>query len=234
MKKSKNTDSSPEHVDLRGKFGTDSVTISKIEVQKKNKTRFSLFVQDEFLMGISDSALVHFNLRKEGSLVQKQIDEIVEFEQRWKIKEYLIRLLGRRDHARNELFKKGLKKGYSKEILDTILDELSEKGYLNNRSFAIKFARDKFRFNHWGRQKIRIELKKKGVRDYDIELALDELDSNDELEKIEYLVQKSASRFLRKAPEKRKKSMFDFLIRKGYDSDVILKHLDTLISKLDS
>ena len=222
-----------EPIDLKGKFGTDEVQISGIEVQKKNKTRFSLFVNEEFLLGVSDSALVHFNLRKNGILNQKTLDGIFEYEQQWSIKEYLIRLLGRRDHSRNELLQKGIKKGYSQDILHSMLDELSEKGYINNRGFAIKFARDKFRFNHWGAQKIRIELKKKGVRDLDIQAALDELDSGEELEKIQYLVQKSSARFLRKAPEKRRKIVFDFLIRKGYDSDVIFKHLDQLLKQLE-
>lgn len=233
MKYSTKPEQQPQLIDLRGKFARDEVKISGIEVQKKNKTRFSLFVEEEFLFGVSDSALVHFNLRKGGIITQKLIDEIHEFEQHWTIKEYLIRLLGRRDHARNELLKKGLKKGYSKSVLETILDELSDKGYINNRAFATKFAREKFRFNHWGAQKIRLELIQKGIRDSDIEIALEELNGDEELEKIEYLVQKSTARFLRKSPEKRKKSMFDFLIRKGFDSNVILKHLDRLISKLE-
>ena len=229
----KNSTTSQESIDLISTCNAAKVTISKIEIQKKNKSRFSLFVNDTFLVGISDSALVHFNLKKGALLDQKLMDKIFDYEQRWVVKEYLIRLLGRRDHSRNELFQKGVKKGHSKEILDVILNELSEKGYINNRGFAAKFARDKFRFNHWGKQKIKIELKKKGVNEVDINIALQEVDAGEELEKIEYLVRKSAPKFLRKPPEKRRKNVFDFLIRKGYDSNVILKHLDHLLKQLE-
>ena len=220
-------------IDLNERFGTLQVTLSGIEVQKKNTTRFSLFVKDDFLMGVSDSAFVHFNLKKGMELDQQKVNAILEFEQRWAIREYLIRLLARRDHSKTELLKKGLKKGYLKGSLEEILDELSEKGYINNQGFARKFARDKFRFNHWGAQKIRVELIKKGISPTDIQLALEELESDDQIEKMFYLVQKSTARFRRKQPEKRRKNVFDFLMRKGYDSEVILKHMDKLLEQLN-
>lgn len=183
-------------------------------------------------MGISDSALAKFKLKKGDVLTQKLVNEIVEYEQRWAIREYLIRLLARRDHSRNELFKKGIKKGYPKDLLEEVLTELTEKRYINNLAFARKFARDKFRFNHWGTQKIQQELIKKGIQSTHIQQALEELEPEEQLKKMYYLVQKASARFLRKPAEKRRKNVFDFLLRKGYDSEVILKHLDNLLKQL--
>lgn len=38
--------------------------ITKIEVQKKNKERFNLFLDEQFEMGIDIDTLVKFNLKK--------------------------------------------------------------------------------------------------------------------------------------------------------------------------
>lgn len=42
--------------------------ITKIEVQKKNKERFNLFLDEQFEMGIDIDTLVKFNLKKGNNL----------------------------------------------------------------------------------------------------------------------------------------------------------------------
>ncbi|MBO6536054.1 MAG: regulatory protein RecX [Balneolaceae bacterium] len=215
-------------------IGKERVPISGIEVQKKNAYRYSIFVENNFLMGVSEQTLVHFNLHVGTELTANLLQAIELQEQHWKIRDYFIRLLARRDHSRQELVQKAHKKGYTNAEIDSILDELEEKKYIRNDVFARKFAQDKFNFNHWGKQKIRMELKKKGIKSYDIEQALEELGNDEILEKMEYLVLKAKPRFLRAEKSKRRKKIFDFLIRKGYDSAHVMKVLPSLLNKLDA
>ncbi len=204
-------------------------SISEIKVQKKNSTRFSLFVDNQFLVGVSDSTLSKLNLRIGSTITSDLLKDILQKENYWAIKEYCIRLLGRRDHARNELKVKARKKGFSLAEIENVLDELSQKNYINNASFAKKFARDKFKFNKWGANKIRIELIKKSIPEKDIQTALSEIPISDQIESIKKLVIKNKRNFLRAEPFKRKKKIFDFLLRKGYDSNTILKEMTTLL-----
>jgi regulatory protein len=215
-------------------IGKERVPISGIEVQKKNAYRYSIFVEDQFLMGVSEQTLIHFNLRVGTELTANLLQAIELQEQHWKIRDYFIRQLARRDHSRQELVQKALKKGYKNAEIDSILDELEEKKYIRNEVFARKFVHDKFNFNHWGKQKIRMELKKKGIKSHDIEQALEELGNDEILEKMEYLVLKAKPRFLRTEKSKRRKKIFDFLIRKGYDSAHVMKVLPSLLNKLDA
>ena len=215
-------------------IGKENSPITSIEVQKKNSFRYSIFVENEFLVGVSEQTLLHFNLRV-GTQVNVQLLQAIDaHEEKWQLKDYFIRLLARRDHSRQELVQKGIKKGYSKSEFDEILDELEEKKYIRNDVFARKFAHDKFHFNHWGKQKIRMELKKRGIKAHDIEQALEELSKDEILEKMEYLVLKAKPRFLRAEKSKRRKKIFDFLIRKGYDSAHVMKVLPSLLNKLES
>ncbi|MFV1883696.1 MAG: regulatory protein RecX [Balneola sp.] len=208
-------------------------SISGIKVQRRNTTRFSIYIEDRFLIGVSDSTLTRFNLRKGVSINFKVLDDILKEEDTWAIKEYCIRLLGKRDHARNELKDKARKKGYPSDIIENVLDELVEKGYINNTSFAVKFARDKFEFNKWGSNKIRAELFKKGVSEKDINTALAGLDEANQIEAIEELVEKNKRKFLRSEPAKRKKKIFDFLLRKGYSVSLITKQINYLLRSIE-
>lgn len=208
-------------------------SISSIQVQKKNSFRYSIFVEDQFLIGVSDSTLVHFSLSKGANLSPSMLNEILEREDKWAIREYFIRLLGRRDHSRNELKLKAVKKGFDPKHVEPILDELIKKKYINNLEFARKFALDKFRFNKWGIHRIKAELKSKGVSDKEIHLACSQLDKTEIIATIEQLVNKNRNKFKRTDSLKRKKKIFDFLVRKGYDSNVILKLMPKLIESIE-
>lgn len=206
------------------------VKIYRIEVQKKNAFRYSLYSENGFVVGVSDSTLTKHNLKK-GSVLDRQLyNSISKDEERWSIREYLLRLLGRRDHASHELRLKGIKKGYDSEILDEIISELESKDYINNCAFAKKYVHDKFRFNEWGPNKIRTQLISKKIDKKIIEQVLDEEIQQDHvLTSIQNLIKKKKPALLRSEKEKRRKKIFDFLFRKGYDSNVILKEMDGLL-----
>jgi regulatory protein len=53
--------------------------------------------------------------------------------------------------------------GLIPDAIDMLLGELMQHNFLNEERYARSFARGKFRIKKWGRIKIRLELKKKGV-----------------------------------------------------------------------
>ncbi|WP_018127792.1 regulatory protein RecX [Balneola vulgaris] len=209
-------------------------TVSRIEVQKKSSVRYSIFSETEFIVGVSDATLVRLDLRK-GTVIDEVLYQRIENEEeRWKVREYLIGLLSRRDHASFELKQKGLKKDYSAQILDELIYELEQKGYINNHSFAVKYVHDKYEFNKWGPTKIRIELQKKKLSANIIEQALDEVFSEvDQIETIHALILKKKPALLRTEAFKRKKKIFDFLVRKGFSPNTILKQMDYLLELIE-
>ncbi len=206
------------------------VKIAKIEVQKKNIYRYSLFSEDGFILGVSESVLIAHNIKTGTLMTEGLLAKIQGDEHRHKIRDYMIRLLARRDHASFELAQKASKKGFEANIVGQIISELEEKGYINNKTFALKYAKDKFRFNKWGSNKIRNELFRKNINSAYIEEALDSVFGADEVVEVlrELTIKRKAS-LLRTDPSKRKKKLFDFLIRKGYDIQIVLKEMDSLL-----
>lgn len=209
--------------------------ITAIEQQKNDAGRRSIFVDNRFFMGVTDELILEFNLEKGMRLSRALFDELQQAEYYQTVKQYCYKILARRDHARLELYRKAIKKEYPRNIINQVLDELEKQGYLNERSFAEKFAADKATLNNWGPKKIAAALKQKGLTSSDIDhankKAFEEIDLG---ELFVDLVLKKKSRFLREEnPFKRRKKVFDYLRRKGYHSNAIMKHLDQLTNVIE-
>ena len=66
--------------------------------------------------------------------------------------------------------------GMTKAQSDKVIDRLLEEKYIDESRYAMAYARDKMRFSHWGRTKIRMMLHMQHIPDPLIREALDALD----------------------------------------------------------
>lgn len=205
--------------------------ISSISVQKKNRQRYSLYTEDGFLVGVSEETLMDLGLSKGMMVTPALFKKIQQKEGYYKVKSYLMKLLARRDHTRRELFNKAYRKDFTDEVILQALDELEQKGYLNEETFAKKFVADKFNLNQWGPAKIKAHLIKKGVAKPVIQKSIDAYFEGLELKSTFLnLVLKRKRRFLKEGDlYKRKKKIFDYLNRKGFTPDSIFSHIDELM-----
>lgn len=209
--------------------------ISSISVQKKNKERYSIFVDEEFLVGVSEQTLLKFNLAKGDTVTHALLRKMEREEGRFAVKSYMMKRLGSRDHSRKELFTKAIRKEYPKNIIENVLDELEEKGYLNDEKFAEKFVKDKSHLNKWGPNKIKAHLYKKGISNNVAEQSIQKVFEDKNIKKVLlHLVLKGKRRFLREEDAyKRKKKIVDHLSRKGYRSSNIFKYIDDLMEAIE-
>jgi regulatory protein len=209
--------------------------ITAITPQKKNRERYSVFVDDTFLIGVADSTLLKNNLHKGAEITPSLFRKLQREEGRQKVKSYLLKLLARRDHARRELLNKARRKDFAPEIIDDVLDELEERDFINEVDFAEKFARDKYHLNGWGPAKIKVHLLKKGISKEISEQATAEVFEETDLKKqFIKLVEKRRYKFLREGNAlKRKKKILDYLQRKGYYAGDIYKYLEFLMGRLE-
>lgn len=208
--------------------------ITSISVQKNNKERYSIFVDDEFLTGIAEQTLLKFNLAKGDTVTPSLFRKLQRQEGRFAVKSYMMKLLSRRDHARKELFVKAIRKDYTEDVIEDVLDELQQKEYLDEEKFAEKFASDKSRLNKWGPAKIKSHLFKKGISNDLAEQSIQKAFRNIDLKQTFLdLVLKRKRRFLKEENlYKRKKKVVDHLARKGYRPGDIFEHIDTLMKAI--
>ena len=119
--------------------------------------------------------------------------------------------------------------GLQKNEVESLLSILIEENYLNEQRFAILFACGRFRLKQWGRVKIKYALKAKQVSDYCIRKALEEIDDEVYIQTMTNLLN-TKWELLKKEKNKfiKRKKLQDYLIQRGFESDLFKTEIDKL------
>lgn len=115
------------------------------------------------------------------------------------------------------------------EAKSQIILHLMEHDFLNEERFSKSFARGKFNIKKWGKQRIIRELKQREISEYNIKTALKEIEESVYLETIVKITEKRNSLINELNVYKRKKKLTYFLIRKGYEYDLIYKTITDVL-----
>nr|WP_314865438.1 regulatory protein RecX [uncultured Flavobacterium sp.] len=105
--------------------------------------------------------------------------------------------------------------------IDEILAHLIQENYLNESRFACSFARGKHRIKLWGKVRIVNELKLRNISTYNINLALKEITSEEYETNFNDLAERNWNSIKESNGLKKRKKCCDFLLRKGYESNVV-------------
>ena len=125
------------------------------------------------------------------------------------------------DRCQQQVMDKLLDYGVSIGMSEEILLELIQEKYINEERYARSFCSGKFKIKKWGRQKIIFELKKKRVSEVCIQRGLEEINEAAYLHTLQQLLEKKKSLMKNTNQFVRKKKMVDYLVRKGYESDLV-------------
>jgi regulatory protein len=106
-----------------------------------------------------------------------------------------------------------------------IIRYLMEEKYIDEKRFAIAYVKDKFRYNKWGKIKIRLELNLKRIEKELIEAALETIDSDEYSEMIIRLAKDKEKKLTYRNEYERKGKLYRFLAGKGFEMDVISRLL---------
>ncbi len=115
------------------------------------------------------------------------------------------------------------------EAREMILLSLMQNNFLNEERFAKSFARGKFRIKNWGKQRIIRELKFKDISAYNIKTALKEIDEQEYIETIYQITENRNDVISEPNQFKRKKKLIDFLMRKGYENELIYNTVNEVL-----
>jgi len=133
-----------------------------------------------------------------------------------------IQYLSRREYSRMELFSKLGKQ--SPEVVDSVLDSLEKHGYLSDRRFTESFIRMRVAQGH-GLNRVRFDLKKKGVDASMISEVLDELEI-DWFELAVEVYKRKYSQTLDKSDYKERSKRMRFMSQRGFSMDEIQYSLE--------
>ncbi|QRM88538.1 recombinase RecX [Lacinutrix sp. WUR7] len=115
------------------------------------------------------------------------------------------------------------------DAIDVIVVHLIQNNFLNEERFAKAFVRGKFRIKKWGKNRLKLELKRKDISKTIIDIALKEIDAADYLETFHALAEKKAETIKEPNSYKKKKKLADYLLYRGWESPLVYDVVNTLI-----
>ncbi len=133
------------------------------------------------------------------------------------------------DRCHQEVRNKLLELGMYGHDLEVIITELIEEKFLNEERFARSYARGKFRIKHWGKTKIKLELKRKNVSAYCIKKGLSEIDDDDYIAALQKVITKKQATTKAKNTYELKNKLALHAIRRGFESALAWEFINELI-----
>jgi regulatory protein len=136
----------------------------------------------------------------------------------------------RQERAHSEVRRKLTSWGVYGEETENIIAELISSDFLNEERYARAFARGKSRLKAWGWRKIKSELKARGISDYSLKMAREEIDEDEYQRQLIGLLEKKANSVKASNEFEKRQKIYRYLTGKGYAMDEIRKAWEVLHS----
>jgi regulatory protein len=204
-------------------------SITSITPQKKRKNRYSIFVDQQFFAGVDASVVENLGLKKGQEVDTKKLTRILEQEEYQRAKNYSFRLLSRRLYSCDEVRKKLAARGSESTLIDRIITEFLNREWLDDTQFATQWTESRLRSKPRGIALIRRELFQKRIEKEIInEVLAKYTDSEAEFDRAVIALKKKKNYVTEKDFLKRKRKIYAYLARKGFNPETIEKVLNQL------
>lgn len=94
-------------------------------------------------------------------------------ERRQQIEAICLRLLARREHSRRELLDKLALRGFDRDEVEPVIDQIAGQNWQNDARYAEVYVRQRIQ-NGYGPMRIRYELQQRGINDADLDAQAEE------------------------------------------------------------
>lgn len=203
--------------------------ITKIEYQKNNKDRVSIYLDDNFAFGIDLNIMIKYSLAKNMELEDEFIDEILIAEEEIKTYNYALSVLSRIAKSEKQLRDKMLEKGYDNNFINNAIIKLKQQKYLDDERYSEMLINNKINISKHGKRKIKEALYEKGIDREIIDKKISQISEEDELERAFILGAKKLNTLKEEDTRKKSLKLSNYLITKGFDFSVVKKAVSKLL-----
>lgn len=200
-----------------------------IKIEKFSKQKNGMYIltlEDGNKIKIHEDLILKYELLLHKKLDDTLLETIYEENQVYIVYEVALKYLNIRLRSRKELYEYLSKKGYTKDIINIVLEKLVAQGYLDDRIYAISFVHDRVLMSSYGPNKIRGELEHFGISNEVIDNALNSYNESLEKERIEKLINKQIKSNHNKGAMLLKKKIQAYLLNLGYTSTLVNESLN--------
>ena len=141
---------------------------------------------------------------------------------------YSFLLLKYRLRSEYEIRSRLKRKKFEPDIIEAAVSFLKNKDFISDRDFARLWLESRIK-RSCGLQRIRRELKLKGIAKDLIQEAQDSLLDYNEEEAVMVLAKKRIFSLKGLEPQKKRQRLYGYLMRRGFSPDVVLEALDKVL-----
>lgn len=193
--------------------------ITKIEKQKNNLKRYSVFIDYEFAFGIDEVDLLYYKLSENTQIDETKYNFILENVIYNKAKNKAVKYISYQPRTEKEVTEKLKECEYSDDIIFRVIETMKKYNYINDKEYAKNFLTSKLNLKGYGIFKISFDLKQKGISDDIINDIIENTELNENKRALEVLEKKLRGKKISDYKEKQK--LYNFLLRRGFSYDVI-------------
>lgn len=197
--------------------------ITAVTASARAPGRFDLCVGGEPVARLGIQGIERLTLRVGLQVDEKLAAEIAEEATTSRVYDRAMMMLAARGRASGELKRLLVRKGEDPRVVAAVVERLTTAGFLDDESFARQFARSKSTAGT-SRRRIEQELGRKGVARDVAATAVEETFAEehvDEAQAIERAVEKKLRTLSKVDDLTRRRRLYSYLARRGFDADDI-------------
>lgn len=204
--------------------------ITKIEVQKRNKDRVNIYINEEYAFSLSSELVYKEGLKLKQTIDIDKMKKVAKEDSYIKCKEAALRIVEKTYKTQKEIKDKLFLKGYDENTIDRTIEFLEEYNFIDDKNYTRMYVSDKIKKQ--GANKIKYELTKKGVSEELIKDQISNIDKDSEKEVAYLLAEKKYSILKKREGDKYKLSqkLYRFLISKGYEYDIVSEIVKKIVN----
>ena len=208
--------------------------ITKIGMQKKNKDRVNVYVDDEFAFACDAGLVYRYKITKGEPIDKENLENIVNEDNYIKAKNASLHFLESSFKSAKQVVDKLKLKEFDLKTIDRVMKFLKEYEFIDDKRFVELFIKEKIRSS--GKNKIKFTLIKKGLPEELINEGLDTITSEQQSLIALKLGEKKFAILFKSEKDTRKlyKKTADYLVRNGFDFEIVNEVLNKVIKTGDT
>lgn len=141
----------------------------------------------------------------------------------------MARLCSRSEQCSPDIRKKIMASELTDEMADEIIEKLIEEKFIDDERYVAAYVKDKFRFNKWGRIKMRHYLRAKGLSNELIQKGFDTIDE-EQYKKVLLKIMKDKAKTIKKKDRFEKMGqLIRFAQNRGFEPELIHRYMNEVL-----
>lgn len=193
--------------------------ITKIE--NFGKSKLKIYVDEEYKFWLYKKEINKHSINEDEVISLEQYNELYMLNLS-RAKKYVLNILKRMDKTRQEIITKLTQAGYTDNIINETLAYIDNYNYIDDERYSRQYVR--YKCDNQSKREIMNGLLLKGVSKETAMLAISDEYKDEEAAIIKAI--KKKRRLNQELSENDKRKLLSSLYRKGFDLDLIKKHIE--------